>query len=256
MGYITHADCSGLEPRIIADRTDCKFLKSIFLNPATSRKIYIIAGEPILQCKIVKGTVEYDTAKETILATNYNAMARTLQGRLKLRGIFVTQEQCETYIERYFRKAPELKDYIYEQKYLVARDQKITCLTGYVNELPNDGPDSKGFKHEWNRAVNIEIQHLASVIAFLWLNHVQRIMRKEGLTARHVRALRTVFMGPVHDSLTHDVKERNVAERILKIYEEALVEVQGEPMVRLIGRPLTVPLEVDTKLVESWDQAK
>lgn len=256
MGWITHADCSGLEPRIIADRTDCQFLLKIFRNPETSRKVYIIAGKPIIGRDIVKGTQDYDIAKKTILATNYNAVARTLQGGLKQIGIYVDQEKCQTFIDRYFRVAPELKTYIYDQRHRVARDKRIVCLTGYVNDLPNDGIESKGFKHVWNQAVNLEIQHVASVIAFLWLNHVQRIMRKEGLTVRHVRALRTAFLGPVHDSLTHDVKEHNAAKRIVEIYQEALTEIQGEPMVRLIGRPLKVPLEVDTKIVESWDQAK
>lgn len=256
MGWLTHADCSGLEPRIIADRTNCKFLMNIFHNPETSRKVYLIAGEPILQRKIVKGTVDYDITKKVILSVNYNAVAYTLVNQLKLIGIHIPKEQGQTYINRYFQTCPELKTYIWDQRRRVAVDQEVTCLTGYVNELPNEGPDSKGFKHVWNQAVNLEIQHLASVIAILWLNYVQRLARLEGFTKREVRALHQVALGPVHDSLTHDNRTREIAERMAQIYVEALDIIQGEPMVRLIGRRLRVPLEVDVKIIESWDQSK
>ena len=255
-GWIAHADMSGLEPRIIADRTNCKYLMDIFKPPTTSRKVYLIAGRDIIGREIKKPSRDYDLAKEVILATNYNAMVWTLLNALLLRGIEVSYDEGEEFVERYFDKAPELREYINEQGKLVERDKRIRCMTGYVREYPHEGREEYGFKHVWNQAVNLEIQHVASVIAAIWMNLIQRRIRWERLSTRDLRPHHTALMGPVHDSVTHDARTREIAERLLVLYQDALVEVQEEVMVKLIGRKLRVPLEQDSKIVSSWDQAK
>ena len=262
-GWITHADCKGLEPRVLADRTNCKVLLEIFRDPNRAEHIYEILGEQILGRKVIKydasgaKTKDYDLAKEIILATNYNAAWRTLQARLANQGIEQSDENCKGFIQSYLgRLAPEVKDYIWSQRRLVVRDQQITCLTGFVNYLPNEGTEGEGFKHTWNQAVNVEIQHTASMIAILWMNLIQRMLRKEGLTHRDVHAVDTVLLGPVHDSVTHDVRTKWIATRMLEIYKEALTWAEGAPMVALIGRRLIVPLDVDVAMAADWEACK
>lgn len=273
-GWIVNGDLKGLEPRVMADRTECRALLELFRDPKKAGQVYQLLGRDILGREIHKpkpaasgktcavcgkpldGCKDYPLAKEIILATNYNAVAYTLQTRLAAQGIEQDEPQCREHIRRYFAICPEIKDYIWDQRRKVARDQCITCLTGFVNNLPNEGPDGDGFKRVWNQAVNVEIQHTASMIGALWMNFVQRILRKEGLTARDVFARHTVLLGPVHDSVTHDARTKAIAQKVDRAYHSALDIIQGRPMEVLIGRRLIVPLDVDTAIAENWGATK
>ena len=255
VGVIVQADMKGLEPRILADRTDCRALLEIFNDPKQAAYVYQILGRDILKRDIdkKKNPRDYAFAKKGLLATSYNAQPFTLQRQLFVEmQIEATEEECAAFIQGLLIKCPEMKDYIWEQRRRVARDQEIACLTGFIRHLPNGGIDAEGFKHVWNEAVNVEIQHTASMIAKLWSNYVQRGIRECGLGMRDVFARKTVYLGPVHDSVSHDCRTSAIAKRVLDIYSLALSTIQGTPMVALIGRNLRCPLDIETTSGPTW----
>lgn len=255
MGVITQADLKGLEPRILADRTQCRALLDIFNDPKQAGHVYQILGRDILKRNIdkVKSPRDYMFAKKGILATSYNAMPGTLKRQLFIElQIDAPYAECADFITALLRKCPEMKDYIWEQRRRVAKDQEVACLTGFVRHLPNDGVDSDNFKHVWNEAVNVEIQHTASMIAKMWTNYVQRGLGELGLLARDVYARKCSYLGPVHDSASHDCRSAAIARRVLSVYRVALDTIQGDPMVALIGRKLRCPLDIETTEGPTW----
>ena len=258
MGVIVQADMKGLEPRILADRTNCRALLEIFNDPKRAPYVYQILGRDILKRDIdkQKNPRDYAFVKAGILATSYNAQPFTLRRQLFIvLQMEVAEEECATFIQGLLRKCPEMKDYIWEQRRRVARDREITCLTGFVRHLPNGGVEADGFKHVWNEAVNVEIQHTASMIAKLWSNYVQRGIRECGLGARDTYACKVVYLGPVHDSVSHDCRNQTIAKRVLDIYALALSTIQAAPMVALIGRKLRCPLDIETTSGPTWGKA-
>ena len=257
MGLIVQADMKGLEPRILADRTNCRALLDIFNDPERAANVYQILGRDILKRDIdkQKNPRDYNFAKKGILATSYNAQPHTLRRQLFVElQIDAPLEECEAFIAGLLRKCPEMKDYIWEQRRKVARDQEIRCETGFVRHLPNDGVNGENFKHVWNEAVNVEIQHTASMIAKLWTNYVQRGLREIGLGLREVFARKVSYLGPVHDSASHDCRNSAIAKRVLSIYQLALDTIQGAPMVALIGRGLRCPLDIETTSGPTWEK--
>lgn len=258
MGVIVQADMKGLEPRILADRTNCRALLEIFNDPKQAGQVYQILGRDILKRGIdkVKNPRDYMFAKKGILATSYNAQPFTLQRQLFIElQIEATEDECADFIQGLLRKCPEMKEYIWEQRRRVARDQEIACITGFVRHLSNDGIEAPGFKHVWNEAVNVEIQHTASMIAKLWSNYVQRGIRECGLGARDVFARKVVYLGPVHDSVSHDCRTQAIAKQVLDICALALSTIQAAPMVALIGRKLRCPLDIETTSGPTWGKA-
>ena len=266
-GWITQGDLKGLEPRYMADRTGCQLLLDIFNDPKRAGQVYEIIGGMVLRRKVAKldasgaKSKDYAVAKEIVLATNYNAMRWTLQARIfGAIGLQLTEEECQDFIDRYFKLVPEVKAYIWDMRRLLVRDQKIECSTGWVRHLENTGPgdyrgtlaekgQAKDFKHAWNQAVNVDIQHSASMIAKLWSNFIQRALREEGLTRE------CPYLGPVHDSVNHDAQTKNLAKLLTReVYPEALATIQGRPMEALIGRRLRCPLDLETVMGKTWGE--
>jgi uracil-DNA glycosylase family 4 len=271
-GRITHADLKGLEPRIMAHVTGCQLLLEIFQDKQRAGKIYEILGEEILGRKISKAdkegrkTIDYRLAKEVILATNYNAIAYTLCQRVFDQiGLVISELEAKRWIDRYLAMAPELKNYMWDQRRLVLRDQAVTCQTGFVRHLPNEGagdyrgtPQQKAqasaFKHAWNQAVNVDIQHTASMIGKLWSLYIQALLDRDGLLERTLdnRAADVVYLGPVHDSVSHDARTVTIAKKVIEVYPKALSLIQGDPIQTLIGETLQVPLDCDVDMGLSW----
>jgi len=271
-GRITHADLKGLEPRIMAHVTACRLLLDIFRDKQRAGKIYEILGEEILGRKIVKAdkdgrkTVDYRLAKEVILATNYNAIAYTLCQRVFDEiGLVISEADAKKWIDRYLTMAPELKAYMWAQRRLVLQEGGVECRTGFLRHLPTEGigdyrgtPQQKAqasaFKHAWNQGVNVDIQHTASMIGKLWSLYIQAFLERNGLLERTLdnRAADVVYLGPVHDSVSHDARTVTIAKKVVAVYPEALAVIQGAPIKALIGETLQVPLDCDVDMGLSW----
>lgn len=239
----------------MADRAECRFLLDIFNDPARAGKVYEIFAKELFG-RIVdkkKNPDDYFVAKQTFLATDYNAQWFTLQQNIfKKLGVVYSEEKCREAIERAMRIMPEVKDYIWEQRRRIIRDQEIACETGWVRHLPNDGPDADGFKHAWNQGVNVEIQHVASMLAKLWANLINRELRRRNLLLFDVAKTKVTYLGPVHDSVSHDCRNKRIAELVVREYREQLVILQGEPTKALIGRKLRCPLAADIHVGPNW----
>lgn len=231
---LVSADYSQIELRLLAEIADIPQLKQAFLDELdihamTASEMF---GVPV---KGMPSDVRR-RAKAINFGIIYGISAFGLANQLG-----ISREEAGAYIKKYFERFPGIREYMDETKAFCKKHGYVTTLFGRKCHYPaiNDGnPSMRGFMER--AAINARLQGTAADI-------IRRAMiRMEGALAK--AQLKAKMLLQVHDELVFEVPEREV-EKTLVVVAKTMVEAPF-PAVSL-----SVPLHVDARAADNWEEA-
>lgn len=226
---------------------------------------YIDIAKDILGKKVKEGTREYTMIKSLILSIHYNSTDYTMARGLWYKNDIHLSENWDKHLRlttkmkrKYFAEFPLVKEYIKGQLKLLADYQRIVSPAGRIRHLPHDGPNTKGYKHMQNQAVNQPIQSFASDVVGSAMVDFEEALLKEhkisyadwhyALMTNPTRPPASVLYNEVHDELQLDMHPKS-GKRDLELLVEMSKKV---PTIRKIVPSFDVKLEVKVTVGDSW----
>ncbi|MDC7789380.1 DNA polymerase I [Rhodoplanes sp. TEM] len=231
---LVSADYSQIELRLLAEIADIAALKKAFqdgldIHALTASEMFgvPVAGMP--------GEVRR-RAKAINFGIIYGISAFGLANQLG-----IPREEAGAYIKRYFEKFPGIRDYMEATKLFCRTHGYVTTLFGRKCHYPDIGASNPSLRAFNERAaINARLQGTAADI-------IRRAMvRMEPALARAKLSARMLLQ--VHDELVFEVPESEVEQTlpvVTRVMEEAAM-----PAVAL-----SVPLHVDARAADNWDEA-
>jgi DNA polymerase-1 len=231
---LVSADYSQIELRLLAEIADIAPLKQAFrdgldIHAMTASEMF---GGP------VKGmTAEVRRrAKAINFGIIYGISAFGLANQLG-----IPREEAGAYIKKYFERFPGIRDYMEETKAFCKKHGYVTTLFGRKCHYPaiHDGnPSVRSFNER--AAINARLQGSAADIIRRAMVRMEGVLEKARLSAR--------MLLQVHDELIFEVPDKEVDKTmpaVKKVMEEA-------PLPAL---SLSVPLHVDARAADNWEEA-
>jgi DNA polymerase-1 len=223
------ADYSQQELRILAHVSADPGLRADFdahsdIHLAAAARVLGLAPDEV-------GPKERSVAKMINYGIAYGLSDYGLAERLK-----IPREEAQKFIADYFAAYEGIRRYTVEMK-ILARDQGfVTTLLGRRRYLPELTARNGALRAAGERmAINMPIQGTAADGMKLAMVRVDAAMRE--------RSLRSRMLLQVHDELVFETDEEELPE---------LAELASEIMRTAL--PLDVPLEVDLKVGQNWEQ--
>ncbi len=231
---LVSADYSQIELRLLAEIADIPQLKKAFseeldIHAMTASEMFGVA---------IKGMPPdvRRRAKAINFGIIYGISAFGLANQLG-----IPREEAGAYIKKYFERFPGIREYMEETKAFCKKHGYVTTLFGrrcHYPSINDNNPSMRGFMER--AAINARLQGTAAGI-------IRRAMiRMEGALAKAKLSARMLLQ--VHDELVFEVPEREV-EKTLPIVARVMVEAP------LPAVSLSVPLHVDARAADNWDEA-
>ena len=223
------ADYSQQELRILAHVSADPGLRADFaahsdIHLAAAARVLGLAPEQV-------GPKERSVAKMINYGIAYGLSDYGLAERLK-----IPREEAQRFITEYFKAYEGIRRYTVEMK-ILARDQGfVTTLLGRRRYLPELTARNGALRSAGERmAINMPIQGTAADGMKIAMVRVDAALRERGLRSR--------MLLQVHDELVFETDEAELPE---------LASLVKEVMETAL--PLDIPLEVDLKVGENWEQ--
>jgi DNA polymerase-1 len=153
----------------------------------------------------------------------------------------IAREEASAYIRKYFERFPGIRAYMDETKEFCRRNGYVTTLFGrkcYYPEIKASNASVRSFNER--AAINARLQGSAADI-------IRRAMirMEDALTAKKLSAQ---MLLQVHDELIFEVPDDEVAAT-LPVVQHVM---QDAPFPAVV---LSVPLHVDARAANNWDEA-
>ncbi len=230
-GYVLmSADYSQIELRVVAHIADVRPLKE-----ALAQGLDIHAAAAARMFDVPVDQVDYElrrAAKVINYGIIYGIGAWGLAQRLG-----IPQERARAYIEAYFERYPEVREYMERAKEEARHRGYVTTLYGrrcYIPDINHRVPSRRNAAER--QAINAPIQGTAADIMKRAMIRVARELERAGSGAR--------MLLQVHDELVFEVPEAEIEDTA------ALVRKVMEGAARL-----DVPLVVDIGWGRNWEEA-
>jgi DNA polymerase-1 len=153
----------------------------------------------------------------------------------------IEREEAGAYIRKYFERFPGIRDYMEATKAFAKQNGYVLTLFGrkcHYPDLASPNPSVRAFNER--AAINARLQGTAADIIRRAMVRMDAALQKEKLSAR--------MLLQVHDELVFEVPEGEV-EKTLPVVKRVMEEA---PMPAL---SLSVPLRVDARAANNWDDA-
>jgi DNA polymerase-1 len=232
---LVSADYSQIELRVLAHIADIRQLKKAFadgldIHAMTASEMF---GVPV---KDMPSEVRR-RAKAINFGIIYGISAFGLANQLG-----ISREEAGDYIKTYFQRFPGIRDYMDATKKQAHAQSYVETIFGrrmYYPEINTKNPSMRGFLER--AAINAPIQGSAADI-------IRRAMIRmpEALERAKLSSARMLLQ--VHDELVFEVAERDAAALIQTARK--VMETASEPAIKL-----SVPIHVDAKAADNWDEA-
>jgi DNA polymerase-1 len=231
---LVSADYSQIELRLLAEIASIEALKNAFregldIHAMTASEMF---GVPV---RGMPGEVRR-RAKAINFGIIYGISAFGLANQLG-----IPREEAGAYIKKYFERFPGIRDYMEETKAFCRANGYVLTLFGrkcHYPDIKNPNPSIRAFNER--AAINARLQGTAADI-------IRRAMiRMDAALAR--KKLSGQMLLQVHDELVFEVPEDEVKKTlpvIAKVMEDA-------PLPAL---SLSVPLSVEARAADNWDEA-
>ena len=231
---LVSADYSQIELRVLAHIADISQLKKAFadgldIHAMTASEMF---GVPV---EGMDGSVRR-RAKAINFGIIYGISAFGLANQLS-----IPREEAADYIKRYFERFPGIKDYMDSTRKLVREQGYVETIFGRKCNYPSvtqGHPTERAFFER--AAINAPIQGSAADIIRRAMIRMEKALCDEGLNAR--------MLLQVHDELIFEVPDDEV-DRTLPV----IIEVMENAAFPALD--LSVPLKVDARAAENWDEA-
>ena len=234
-GYkLVSADYSQIELRLLAEIADIAPLKNAFregldIHAMTASEMF---GVPV---KDMPGEVRR-RAKAINFGIIYGISAFGLANQLG-----IGREEAGAYIKKYFERFPGIRDYMEETKAFSKQNGFVLTLFGrkcHYPEIKSSNPSIRAFNER--ASINARLQGTAADIIRRAMGRMDAALAKAKLNAR--------MLLQVHDELVFEVPDEEVANTlpvVKKVMEEAPLPALNLP----------VPLAVDARAADNWDEA-
>lgn len=260
-GKIAVCDFTRLEVVLMGWRAQDDKLLDFFLNG----KGYIGVAKEFWGQEVEDGTPLYKATKSFVLGLDYNMGAYKLALDLWHKAKFRFSNDWDTHVRktkkaraRYLKVFSGVNRYIHRRIREVSETQRVVSPTGRVRHFPHHGPESEGFWHIKNAAVNQPIQSFASEVTGSAIVDYERALLKEhGLTYAdwHEALLEHPWLPPcspvfneVHDELDLDMHPKT-GKRDLEILEDCMTNVRT---LKKLVPEFNIKLKVDIQKFDSW----
>jgi DNA polymerase-1 len=234
-GYkLASADYSQIELRLLAAIADIEALKKAFregldIHAMTASEMF---GVPV---KDMPAEVRR-RAKAINFGIIYGISAFGLANQLG-----IAREEAGAYIKKYFERFPGIRDYMEETKAFCKKNGYVLTLFGrkcHYPDIVNSNASIRAFNER--AAINARLQGTAADIIRRAMVRMDAALEKEKLNAQ--------MLLQVHDELVFELPEGEVA-RTLPVVKKVM---EHAPMPAL---DLSVPLAVDARAADNWDEA-
>ena len=229
------ADYNQIEMRILADLADVKELKKAFLN---NEDIHSITASQVFGISIKK--VNSDMRRKA-KAINFGIIYGISQYGLA-KQIGVTNNEAEEFLNSYFLKFPEIKEYMSNTIKFCRKSGYVTNIFGRKTHII--GINDKNFNvrnFQERAAINAPIQGSASELmrlAMIRLNDEINIKKKNNLR----------ILLQIHDELIFESHIKDINSSV-KLIKEIMVSVKNSNL-----HSFSIPLLVDINNGDNWGE--
>ena len=230
------ADYNQIEMRILADMADVKELKKAFKN---KQDIHTLTASQVFGVPINKVNEDFRRKAKTI---NFGIIYGITQYGLA-KQISVSNQEALDFINSYFKKFPEIKDYMNTTIKACRRNGYVSNIFGRRIHLR--GINDKNFSvrsFQERAAINAPIQGTAADLIRLAMIKIDKIINED-------KKFQTKMLLQIHDELIFECKEIN-KEYVKKIILEAMMSVSKSE-----HHMFSIPLEVSVNLGYNWGDA-
>ncbi|MFN5569090.1 MAG: DNA polymerase I [Bradyrhizobium sp.] len=231
---LVSADYSQIELRLLAEIADIPVLKQAFkdgldIHAMTASEMF---GVPI---KDMPSEVRR-RAKAINFGIIYGISAFGLANQLG-----IAREEASAYIKRYFERFPGIRAYMDETREFCRKHGYVTTLFGrkcHYPEIKASNASVRAFNER--AAINARLQGTAADIIRRAMTRVEDALAEKKLSAQ--------MLLQVHDELIFEVPDDEVAAT-LPVVQHVM---QDAPFPAVL---LSVPLHVDARAADNWDEA-
>jgi DNA polymerase I len=231
---LVSADYSQIELRLLSEVADVPALRRAFqegtdIHAMTASEMF---GVPV---KDMPGEIRR-RAKAINFGIIYGISAFGLANQLA-----IPREEAGAYIKKYFERFPGIRDYMEESKEFCRKYGYVLTLFGRKCHYPDikaSNPSVRAFNER--AAINARLQGSAADIIRRAMVRMEPALTKAKLNAQ--------MLLQVHDELIFEVPEAEV-EKTLPVIRQVMTDAP-HPAVSL-----HVPLQVDARAADNWDEA-
>ncbi len=228
------ADYSQIELRVLAHVADIPQLKLAFAN---GDDIHAATASEMFNTPVEGMPREIrNRAKAINFGIIYGISAFGLANQLS-----IPREEASDYIRKYFERFPGIRDYIESTKASARELGYVETIFGrriHYPEIRSSNPSIRAFNER--ASTNARLQGTAADIIRRAMIRVDQALEDAGLSAR--------MLLQVHDELIFETVENEVEATIPVVRE--VMENAAMPAVSL-----SVPLQVDARAANNWDEA-
>ena len=229
------ADYNQIEMRILADLADVKELKKAFNN---NDDIHSLTASQVFGTEINK--VDQDMRRKA-KAINFGIIYGISQYGLA-KQINVSNVEAEEFLNSYFLKFPEIKDYMSETIKFCRKSGFVNNIFGRKTHIT--GINDKNFNvrnFQERAAINAPIQGSASEIM-----RMAMIRLDDEISDKKNNNLKMLLQ--IHDELIFEVEEKNIINSS-KIIKKIMTSVKDSNL-----HSFSIPLLVDINSGDNWGQ--
>ena len=228
------ADYDQIEMRILADMADVKELKKAFKN---NQDIHALTASQVFGLPLNKVT---DDFRRKAKAINFGIIYGITQYGLA-KQIAVSNQEALDFINSYFKKFPEIKDYMNSTIKTCRKQGYVTNIFGRRIHLR--GINDKNFSvrsFQERAAINAPIQGSAADIIRLAMIKIDKILDDQK---------KAKMLLQIHDELIFEClkKDENKTKKIIK---DAMISVSSSEY-----HMFSIPLEVSINSGNNWGEA-
>ena len=231
---LVSADYNQIEMRILADMADVKELKKAFKN---NQDIHSLTASQVFDVPITKVTEDF---RRKAKAINFGIIYGITQYGLA-KQISVSNEEALSFINSYFKKFPEIKDYMNTTVKTCRKQGYVTNIFGRRIHLR--GINDKNFSvraFQERAAINAPIQGSAADIIRLAMIKIDKLLEEKK---------KAKMLLQIHDELIFECLKKDENE-VKKIVKEAMTSVSSSD-----HHMFSIPLEVSINSGSNWGEA-
>ncbi len=229
------ADYNQVEMRILADLADVKQLKKAFLN---NEDIHTLTASQVFGKEINK--IDLETRRKA-KAINFGIIYGISQYGLA-KQINVSNNEAEEFLNSYFKKFPEIKDYMKTTVNFCRKSGYVSNIFGRKTHLT--GINDKNFNvrnFQERAAINAPIQGSASEIMRLAMIRINK-----EISNKKNNSLKMLLQ--IHDELIFEESSKET-KKSTKLIKDLMLSVKDSEL-----HSFSIPLLVDVNIGENWGE--
>ena len=229
------ADYNQVEMRILADLADVKQLKKAFLN---NEDIHTLTASQVFGKEINK--IDSETRRKA-KAINFGIIYGISQYGLA-KQINVSNNEAEEFLNSYFKKFPEIKDYMKTTVNFCRKSGYVSNIFGRKTHLT--GINDKNFNvrnFQERAAINAPIQGSASEIMRLAMIRINK-----EISNNKNNSLKMLLQ--IHDELIFEESSKET-KKSTKLIKNLMLSVKDSEL-----HSFSIPLLVDVNIGENWGE--